>query len=110
MRDEKNRNEAHLRSLDEFIAVRKAATSAGNRSITARLQAWRAHSARSALGKSLDMFASTSAIPWYRLALQTTPLTTLAIFVAGSLILKETYPFRIFPCFRHRQRPGRITW
>ena len=31
--NEKNRNEAHLRSLDEFIAVRKGATSAGNRSV-----------------------------------------------------------------------------
>jgi hypothetical protein len=50
------------------------------------------------------MFASTSAIPWYRLALQT-PLTTLAIFVAGSLILKETYPFSHFPMFSSPTAP-----
>jgi hypothetical protein len=56
------------------------------------------------LGKSEDMFASTSAIPWYRLALQT-PLTTLAIFVAGSLILKETYPFSHFPMFSSPTAP-----
>jgi hypothetical protein len=56
------------------------------------------------LGKSEDMFASSSAIPWYRLALQT-PLTTLAIFVAGSLILKETYPFSHFPMFSSPTAP-----
>jgi hypothetical protein len=50
------------------------------------------------------MFASTSAIPWYRLALQT-PLTTLAIFVAGSLFLKETYPFSHFPMFSSPTAP-----
>ena len=42
------------------------------------------------------MFASSAAIPWYRLALQT-PLTTLAIFVAGSLILKRDYSISHFP-------------
>jgi hypothetical protein len=56
------------------------------------------------LGKSEDMFASTSATPWYRLALQT-PLTTLAIFVAGSLVLKETYPFSHFPMFSSPTAP-----
>jgi hypothetical protein len=50
------------------------------------------------------MFASTSAISWYRLALQT-PLTTLAIFVAASLILKETYPFSHFPMFSSPTAP-----
>jgi hypothetical protein len=44
------------------------------------------------------MFASPSAIPWYRLALQT-PLTTLVIFVGVSLVLKETYPFSHFPMY-----------
>jgi hypothetical protein len=56
------------------------------------------------LGKSEDMFASPSAIPWYRLALQT-PLTTLAIFVVGPLILKETYPFSHFPMFSSPTAP-----
>ena len=50
------------------------------------------------------MFASTSASRWYRLALQT-PLTTLAIFVAGSLFLKETYPFSHFPMFSSPTAP-----
>jgi hypothetical protein len=50
------------------------------------------------------MFASTSTIPWYRLALQT-PLTTLVIFVAGSLFLKETYPFSHFPMFSSPTAP-----
>src|SRR4029077_18081850 len=50
------------------------------------------------------MFASPSAIPWYRLALQT-PLTSLAIFVVGSLILKETYPFSHFPMFSSPTAP-----
>ena len=50
------------------------------------------------------MFASSAAIPWYRLALQT-PLTTLAIFVAGSLLLKETYPFSHFPMFSSPTAP-----
>jgi hypothetical protein len=44
------------------------------------------------------MFASPSAISWYRLALQT-PLTTLVIFVGVSLVLKETYPFSHFPMY-----------
>ena len=37
-------------------------------------------------------------MPWYRLVLHT-PLTTLAIFVAVSLILKENYPFSHFPMY-----------
>ena len=77
--------------------------------LTARLQAWRAQLAEVSIGQVIGHVRFCSAIPWYRLALQT-PLTTLAIFVAGSLILKETYPFSHFPCFRHRQRPGHITW
>ena len=44
------------------------------------------------------MIASDSTTPWYRLLLHT-PLTTLAIFVAVSLIAKENYPFSHFPMY-----------
>ena len=53
------------------------------------------------------MFASPSAISWYRLALQT-PLTTLVIFVGVSLVLKETYPFSHFPMYSSPH--GSTTW
>jgi hypothetical protein len=36
--------------------------------------------------------------PWYRIFLHT-PLTTLAIFVALSLIARENYPFSHFPMY-----------
>jgi hypothetical protein len=50
------------------------------------------------------MIASDSAVPWYRLVLHT-PLTTLAIFVAASLILKENYPFSHFPMYSSPTAP-----
>ena len=43
-------------------------------------------------------------MPWYRLVLHT-PLTTLAIFVAVSLILKENYPFSHFPMYSSPTAP-----
>ncbi len=43
-------------------------------------------------------------MPWYRLVLHT-PLTTLAIFVAVSLIFKENYPFSHFPMYSSPTAP-----
>jgi hypothetical protein len=50
------------------------------------------------------MIASDCATPWYRLLLHT-PLTTLAIFVAVSLIVKENYPFSHFPMYASPTAP-----
>lgn len=50
------------------------------------------------------MIASDSATRWYRLLLHT-PLTTLAIFVTLSLILKENYPFSHFPMYSSPTAP-----
>jgi hypothetical protein len=50
------------------------------------------------------MIASNSATPWYWLPFHT-PLTTLAIFVAGSLLLKENYPFSHFPMYSSPTAP-----
>ncbi len=50
------------------------------------------------------MIASDSATPWYRHVFHT-PLTTLAIFVAVSLILKENYPFSHFPMYSSPTAP-----
>ena len=50
------------------------------------------------------MISPDSATPWYRLALHT-PLTTLAIFVAVSLVLRENYPFSHFPMYSSPKAP-----
>jgi hypothetical protein len=44
------------------------------------------------------MIALDSTTPWFRLVLHT-PLTTLAIFVIVSLLLRENYPFSHFPMY-----------
>ena len=43
-------------------------------------------------------------MPWYRLVFHT-PLTTLALFVAVSLVLKENYPFSHFPMYSSPTAP-----
>jgi hypothetical protein len=56
------------------------------------------------LSSSAPMIASDSAMPRYRLLLHT-PLTTLAMFVTISLILKENYPFSHFPMYSSPTAP-----
>jgi hypothetical protein len=50
------------------------------------------------------MIALDSTTPWSRLVLHT-PLTTLAIFVLVSLLLKENYPFSHFPMYSSPTAP-----